>query len=152
MNMGLMEHGVECTACGTALASGHEYCRRCGAPRQGSTGLGAHQEEWTCMTCGMKVSAEFQFCPNCGRPSIIPYSPVPFPAQQPEYRDDPTGVHYILYALSLLVPLLGFLLGFSLTRSEHSEEDRHAGKVCIIMAFFWPLVITLFIIRILVLL
>jgi hypothetical protein len=102
------------------------------------------------MTCGRKVSNEFRFCPNCGRPAIIPYYAYPFPVQQTEYPDDPTVVHYLLFALSLLVPLLGFLLGFLLTRSDQSPEDRHVGKICIMMAFFWPLIIFLFIVRILV--
>jgi 4-amino-4-deoxy-L-arabinose transferase-like glycosyltransferase len=91
---------------------------------------------------------DFHFCPHCGRPSIIPFYSYPFPAPQPEYRDDPTLVHFILFAISFIVPLLGFLLGFLLTRTEHSPEDRHAGRICILLAFVWPLIIILFLIRI----
>ena len=102
------------------------------------------------MGCGRRISTEFRFCPNCGRPAIIPYYQYPFPVQQPVYGEDSTIVHYILFALSLLVPLLGFLLGFLLTRSDNPVEDQNAGKICIVMAFFWPSIILLFIIRLLV--
>lgn len=102
------------------------------------------------MTCGRKVPMEFEFCQYCGRPSIIPYYGYEFPAQQPEYREDSSIVHFILFAVSFLIPLLGFMLGFLLARPEHSPDDRRAGRICILMAFFWPLIAILFIIRILV--
>jgi hypothetical protein len=104
------------------------------------------------MTCGRKVSTEFGFCPSCGRPSIIPYYAYSGPPPQPEYRESNELLHFILYAISFMVPLLGFILGFLLTRPDHSPEDRHAGRICILMALIWPLIIILFIIRIMVLL
>jgi RNA polymerase subunit RPABC4/transcription elongation factor Spt4 len=141
--------GQVCSRCGGELASEHDYCRLCGEPSRANSYSNGNAEEWTCMTCGRKVSMDFKFCPNCGRPSIIPYNANPFPAQQPEYIEDSTAVHYILFALSFLVPLLGFILGFLLTRSHHSPEDQHAGRICMMLALFWPLIAILFIVRIL---
>ena len=140
----------DCPRCGSEMAFEHAYCRRCGAPRQRIAPSDSNHEGWTCMTCGRKVPLEFGFCPNCGRPSIIPYNAFSNPSPQTEYRENNPLIHFILYAISFMVPLLGFLLGFLLTRPEHTPDDRRAGRICILMAFFWPLIAILFIIRILV--
>jgi hypothetical protein len=140
-----------CPCCGNVMATEHAYCRRCGIPRDGPPASSGGQETWTCLTCGRKVPMNHPFCHYCGRPSVIPYNTYPLPFPQPEYHEDSTLVHFILYAISFMVPLLGFVLGFLLTRPDHSPDDRHAGRICILLAFIWPLLAILLLIRILTL-
>ncbi len=137
-----------CANCGCDMESDHAYCRRCGASRGNNDPLNNNQDIWTCMTCGRQVPTDFSFCPHCGRPAIIPYHQYMVQAPQPEYPDDPTLVHFILFSISFLVPLIGFVLGYVLTRPDHSSDERHAGRICFLLAFIWPFLALLFLVRV----
>jgi predicted amidophosphoribosyltransferase len=148
--MDSIEKEPDCPRCGGEMSSEHAYCRLCGTPREQIISSYSKPDSWTCMTCGQKVPMEFGFCSNCGRPSIIPYGSYYYPSQPTAYPENSALIHFILYAFSFLVPLLGFVLGFLLTRSENSPDDRRAGRICIMLALFWPLITILFFFVILV--
>jgi hypothetical protein len=141
----------KCSRCGCDMSAEHVFCRHCGAPKKIETGKNEDMADWTCMTCGREVPENFSFCPQCGRPSIIPFYPYPNPAPQPEYHEDPALLHFILFSIALVMPLVGFVLGYLMTRPDHSPDDRHVGRICILLALVWPILAFLVLIRILLL-
>lgn len=80
------------------------------------------------MTRGNRAPVDYRFCPECGRASFIPYYASPLPVPEPNYHENSSLVHLVLFGVSFLIPLLGFLLGFPLTdRTSHLTIATQAG-------------------------
>ncbi|HEX9908592.1 MAG TPA: hypothetical protein VGB78_09060 [Thermoplasmata archaeon] len=52
-----------------------------------------------------------------------------------------SGMKILFYVLSLLFPIVGIIIGVVLILSKNSPENKHIGKMCIILALI-PVLLT----------
>lgn len=87
-----------------------------------------------CPNCGEKLIDDAKFCKSCGASlnSSAPRATVPEP---PAYERSYTVHIIVAYALALLIPLLGIVMGVYLMTRKDSEQARKHGKYALIVAF-----------------
>ncbi len=118
---------MKCASCGTANPEGYLICNKCGslldsvAPSQGSSG------SRNCVSCGRAIQFEANVCPYCGHDYRIAMAPV----QQQQAISG--GMRILFYILSLIIPLVGFIIG-AIYYMRPDPESKHIGKICIVLA------------------
>jgi hypothetical protein len=89
-----------------------------------------------CTGCGRQIPVEYNVCPHCGRPQNQqqPYAPPPAqPYGQPQQFEPVGGLKYVLYILSFLSLLIGFII-FLVWMNDPNPEKRHIGKNCLLIS------------------
>jgi hypothetical protein len=78
---------------------------------------------------------EYNVCPHCGRPQNQqqPYGPAPQPYGQPQQFEPVGGLKYVLYFLSFISLLIGFII-FLVWMNDPNPEKRHIGKNCLLIS------------------
>ena len=83
-----------------------------------------------CVSCGRQIDWNTEFCPYCGHDFQKAISAA--------YTDSPLeetvdgGVRIVFYVLSVLFPIVGFLLGGHLM-SKPSPHVYRVGKICVFL-------------------
>jgi len=79
-----------------------------------------------CVSCGRSIAWDANVCPYCGHDYR-------FQGMAPQQAQVSEGMKILLYIVSFLIPLAGFIIGaVYYTKPEH--EFRELGKMCIILA------------------
>ena len=86
-----------------------------------------------CPNCGEELVDDAKFCKSCGTElySGAERASVPNP---PAYEKSYTVHIIVAYALALLFPLLGLILGFYLLTRKDSESAKKHGKYALIVS------------------
>ena len=125
---------MKCASCGTNNPEECLVCSKCGgrldsvAPSQDSSGS-RH-----CVSCGRAIQFDANVCPYCGHDYRIAVVPA---QQQPIVSG---GMRILFYILSLIIPLVGFIIG-AIYYTRPDPESKHIGKICIILAIVGILII-----------
>lgn len=87
-----------------------------------------------CTGCGRQIPVEYNVCPHCGRPQNQPaYNQPAPPYGQPQQYEPVGGLKYVLYILSFLSLLIGFII-FLIWMNDPNPEKRHIGKNCLLIS------------------
>lgn len=79
---------------------------------------------------------EFKVCPYCGRPQYQqqPYGPPSTqPYQHPQQYEQVGGIKYVLYLLSFLSLVIGFII-FLVWMNDQNPDKRQIGKNCLLIS------------------
>lgn len=127
------------------------FCRNCGKDQPDTVE--------SCGLCGYptgvsKKTNSRPYAQELNQPSYTPqpvpgYSPTPYiPPPEPTYNSLPynssyqeasygqqtdSGLAFLLYIISFMVPLAGFIIG-AIYLSKEEEHERHIGRTCLIIA------------------
>ena len=119
---------VKCPECGADNPDGYANCSSCRAELgrvavQAPVPTGSRR----CVACGRGLAWDANVCPYCGRDYRFPHPMT--------LREEPvsTGMKVLLYLVSFLVPLAGFVIG-AIYYTKEGEEYKRIGKFCIILA------------------
>ena len=78
--------------------------------------------------------------------SPTPYIPPPGPfaqVQEASYgQQTDSGLAFLLYIISFMVPLAGFIIG-AIYLSKEEEHERHIGRTCLIIALLTTFIVFL---------
>lgn len=100
-----------------------------------------------CPSCGEELVDNANFCKSCGANlnSNAPRADIPErPAVEKSYT-----IHIIVaYALALLIPLLGIIMGIYLMTRNDSESAKKHGKIAFIISVAFMAISFLSVIRI----
>lgn len=86
------------------------------------------------MSCGRAIQFDANVCPYCGHD----YRIAMVPAQQRPIVSG--GMRILFYILSLIIPLVGFIIG-AIYYMRPDPESKHIGRICIILAIVGILII-----------
>ena len=78
-----------------------------------------------CVSCGRSIAWDANVCPYCGRDYR-------FQAMAPQQAQVSEGMKILLYIISFLIPLVGFIVG-AVYYTKPEREYRELGKMCIIL-------------------
>lgn len=111
---------MKCPHCGTENADWLSKCGACGKP------LDDAARGRQCVSCGRSIGFDINVCPYCGHDYRMPIA-------QPVAREEiSTGMRILLYVVSFLIPIAGFIIGIVFyTRPD--PQSKHVGKICIII-------------------
>jgi len=118
---------MRCYYCGFENADRTSFCNSCGKEIGSPTATPRLPDPRHCVSCGRSIQSDANVCPYCGhdyrtqwmRPQVV--EPIS------------TGMKILFYILSLIVPLVGFIIGI-IYYSKQDPESRHVGKICIVLA------------------
>ncbi len=116
---------VKCDKCGTENADGSTTCRQCGNP------VGWQVRH--CVSCGRSIPWGANVCPYCGHD----YTTAPLGQLAKERMG--TGLKFVLYIVSILVPIAGIIIGAVFLMRDDPDEKR-VGKICLIIGIVMTVV------------
>lgn len=99
-----------------------ENSRFCGQCRQPIPGPASGQRY--CVSCGRAIGWDVNVCPYCG-----------WDYRSPQALSEPDvsgGMRALLYILSVMIPLAGFIIG-AIYCTKPERVYRHVGKICLIL-------------------
>jgi len=113
---------VKCQHCGKENPETEAFCKFCGREL---VQTGARK----CVSCGRPISWDVNVCPYCGKDYRVQ------PMAQQEQPQVSSGMKILLYIVSLLVPLVGFIIG-AIYYSKGNKEYKDMGAICIVLGVF----------------
>jgi hypothetical protein len=117
---------VKCPYCGTINLETAVFCASCGHEIVLSTSQSAQPSSRNCTSCGRSIPWGALVCPYCGKD----YRALAFPPEQKELVS--TGMRVLLYIVSFLIPIAGFIIG-AIYYTKPEQEYKHVGKICIVL-------------------
>ena len=99
-----------------------ENSRFCGQCRQPLPGPASGQRY--CVSCGRAIGWDVNVCPYCGWDYRFPQA-----SPEPEVSG---GMRALLYLVSLMIPLAGFIIG-AIYYTKPERVYKHVGKICLIL-------------------
>lgn len=134
---------LKCQNCGTENPPDARLCISCQeilsgsfSPRQAPPLTSSPSISRFCVSCGRSIPWEANVCPYCGHNYMAP--PIQYTAWEEPIS---SGMKILFYVLSLLFPIVGIIIGVVLILSKNSPENKHIGKMCIILALI-PVLLT----------
>lgn len=113
---------IQCPECGNTISDKASTCPKCGYP--------LINLQVTCPECQSTVDAKATVCPECGYPLKEPDNSASTEQVTTAKPSENDGAGCLFQALSFLIPILGFILGFSYI----SSGKRNCGKDLIYLA------------------
>lgn len=108
---------AKCLKCGVESPDGATRCSMCGS----SLVAGNRQ----CVSCGRSIDWATNVCPYCGYDFR-------YVSGAPEGHTISDSTKFVLYVLSVLIPIAGIIVGiYYMTRS--SQEEKGVGRICLII-------------------
>lgn len=85
----------------------------------------------SCVACGRAIAWDVNVCPYCGHDYRPQMAGQPMYAQAPQQGGGVSeGMKILLYILSFLIPIVGFIIG---AIYYTKPETKEVGKMCIIL-------------------
>ena len=125
---------MRCPRCGKEVQEGVGFCQWCGtslvqsAFKTHSDGRIESNQTRYCVSCGRTISWGANVCPYCGH-DYRTQAATQYAQTQPEITE---GLKIVFYVLSLLMWIVGIIIGLVLYTRPDPESQR-VGKMCIIL-------------------
>lgn len=114
---------MRCPYCGFENPDKSSFCNSCGkeigAPSATTKPAGSRY----CVSCGRSFGVDANVCPYCGYDYRVQW-------MRPQVNETiSSGMRILFYVLSLLFPIVGFIIGV-VYYSKGDPESKHVGKMC----------------------